>query len=345
MGQSVRCDASQRLTLNTGPLQQWTQAFNNYSQSLVLLWHSLTLPELPWRVKDDEFREITAMHNEAQIAFWNGPGGDNWVTHNRLLEEFLHPLGMAARELMDWGEAHRVLDIGCGCGNQTLSLARSLSQHSEILGVDVSEPMLALAREQLKACEPQPDPQISFLNADASHFDFEAGRFDRLYSRFGVMFFEDPVQAFENLRRSASRDAQLGFICWQAPDHNPFMTVPGRAAMRFLPAPEPAPPGAPGPFAFADRDRVAEIIKAAGFSSVDIQPLHCDLNLGAGRAFDTVVQELLDIGPVAAMLREANPELRDPVMSAVSEALAPYFTSQRGLSMPAAFWLVRAVNR
>jgi len=285
------------------------------------------------------------MHNEAQIAFWNGPGGDNWVTHNRLLEEFLHPLGMAARDLMDWDEGHRVLDIGCGCGNQTLSLARSLSDSSEILGIDVSEPMLALARQQLDACDPRPEPKVSFLNADASRFDFEAGRFDRLYSRFGVMFFDDPVNAFANLRRSASLDAQLGFICWQKPDDNPFMTVPSRAAMRYLPAPEPAPPGAPGPFAFADRDHVVSILNSAGFSGIDIEPLHCDLNLGAGQAFERVVRELLDIGPVAGMLREADPGLREPVMSAVSEALAPHFSAQSGLSMPGAFWLVRAVNR
>lgn len=284
------------------------------------------------------------MHNKEQIQFWNGPGGQKWVAHNGMMEAMLHDIGMYAIDMLALEADNKVLDIGCGCGNQTLDLARRLGPGGEVIGVDISAPMLHLGRQLAQAAAEEPMASVSFVQADAYDHDFQDGYFDVLFSRFGVMFFDDPVGAFSNLRKALKPNGRLSFVCWQGPEHNPFMTIPVRAALQYLPAPESPPPGAPGPFAFADADRVRGVLAASGFSNINITATPHMLYFGAGESLAAACREILDIGPVSRLLLEADASLDAPVFDAVCAALTPFYKGNEGLCFEGNFWLVSATN-
>src|SRR5262249_1479538 len=135
---------------------------------------------------------------------------------------------------------------------------------------------------------------------------FPAATFDAVFSRFGVMFFADPVAAFTNLHRALRPGGRLAFVCWRGLPENPWMWVPVGAAAQHVTLPPPPAPGAPGPFAFADGARVRDILGAAGFQTVDVAPLDAEVSIARGASLDEAVAFLLEMGPLGAALRE-NP--------------------------------------
>ena len=165
-----------------------------------------------------------------------------------------------------------VLDIGCGCGHTSLSLAHRVGAQGAITGIDTSAPMLSLARTPAEH-RAEPGAAIEFVEADAQTHAIQRDSFDAVFSRFGVMFFEDPVAAFSNIRTALRPNGRLGFCCWQPRAVNPFMTVPAQAALELLPPPPEMPPRAPGPFAFAEPDYIHSILSRSGFSDISITPL------------------------------------------------------------------------
>ena len=271
--------------------------------------------------------------NSEQIEYWNGGAGDLWVAQQERLDRQLDPLGRAARAALALRPGEHVLDVGCGSGQTTLQLGDAVGPTGRVLGVDISAPLLATARRR------DAGAHVSFVQADAQTHAFEPP-FDAIYSRFGVMFFADPVAAFANLRRAMKPASRLAFVCWRAPAENPVMTVPMAAAAKHFPSPAPADPNAPGPFAFADRGRVARILEAAGFGAIEISP-HDELIGGNDRA-DTL-ELALNIGPLGRALRE-HPEQRAAVIDAVRDAIEPFIVD--GVArIPSATWIVTATGR
>jgi SAM-dependent methyltransferase len=274
-------------------------------------------------------------NNADQIAFWNGPAADGWTAAQERLDRLLAPLSDAALAVAAVAPGERVLDVGCGCGATSLQIAASAG---DVLGVDVSAPMLARARDRAAAYG-----NVEFLLADASEHALGPG-FDLLFSRFGVMFFADPVAAFRNLHRALSPTGRLCFVCWQAPSNNPWMAVAARAAQAFLPDAERPDPRSPGPFAFAEADYVREILNAAGFAGVEVTPLHAELELGA--SVDEAVEFLGEVGPLRRVLDELEGEPRDRAMQAARQALAAEAGSRDRPEAPftlgAAAWIVTA---
>ena len=271
--------------------------------------------------------------NAAQIVHWNEIAGPSWVAMQDALDHELQDLGLAAMEALAPRVGERLVDIGCGCGATTLELARRVGPGGGVLGVDISAPMLALARERAAAAGLA---QARFEQADAQTYAFEPA--DGAFSRFGVMFFEGPVAAFANIRRGLNPGGRVAFVCWRPLPENPWMTVPMAAVLPLLPSP-PAmpPPGAPGPFAFADRDRLAGILRNAGFADISIEPLDAkvswgDLELSVGMA--------LRLGPLASLVRE-NPGLQDRMTDAIRAALAPH-VGPAGVRLDSASWIVLA---
>lgn len=277
--------------------------------------------------------------NADQIRYWNEVSGPKWRAHQRVLDRQLGPLGREVMERARIVRGERVLDVGCGCGDTTLELARLAGQTGSALGVDVSEVMLEAARDGARAAG---IPNAAFLAADAQTENLGPERFDLVYSRFGVMFFADPVAAFANLRRCLRRGGRLAFVCWQPLDRNPWMRVPLGAAAPYVALPPPPGPDAPGPFSFGDPDRVRRILGGAGFGSADVVAWTGSIALADG-SLAGALQLVFEIGPLAALLREqgAGPEVRRRVEQAVKAALAPYET-RGGLQMPAAAWIVEA---
>ena len=274
--------------------------------------------------------------NQAQIDYWNTLAGLVWVRFQAQLDRQIEPLGQAAMEALAPVPGERILDIGCGCGQTTLTLAARVAPGGAVLGVDISEPMLEVARHRPRSAADLP---VTFEKRDAQTAELGHGMFDAVFSRFGVMFFSDPVAAFANIRAGLKASGRLTFVCWRPLSENPWMAAPLAAARHLLPPMPPPDPLAPGPFAFADPERVRGILAAAGFQSVSIAPF--DARVGGGDLEETVTLSL-NVGPMATALRE-NPDSREAVAEAVRGVLASYLTGQ-GVMMPAAVWIVKAMN-
>lgn len=281
-----------------------------------------------------------AAPNAEMVRYWNEGAGPAWVAMQERLDTQVGPLGAAALARAAVGAGERVLDVGCGCGGTTLEIARAVGEQGGVVAVDVSAPMLGRARERAAAAGLA--GRIEWRCEDAQLAAFAEGAFDCLYSRFGVMFFADPPAAFANLRRGLRPGGRIAFVCWQARERNPWMTVPARAAMEHVPFPPPPPAEAPGPFAFADPERVRGILAAAGFTGIEIEPRETAMQLGGGGVEDAL-ELFLAVGPVGQALREAQagPELRARVLDALRSAFEQ-FRTPRGVETPAAAWIVRA---
>lgn len=232
----------------------------------------------------------------------------------------------------------RVLDVGCGCGGSSVELARRVGQAGTVRGVDVADVMLARATERAREAGLR---NVTFTAADASTHPFDTGAVDVVYSRFGVMFFADPPAAFANIRRALVPGGRLAFVCWQAPEHNPWLTRPMAALAQALPMPPPPPQDAPGPFAFADQERVRTILQRAGFRDVACRAYRDTITLGATTDLDGAVEFTLQLGPAARMLREQGPEVRPTAARIIREALAPLHTAE-GVRLPALASIVTA---
>jgi SAM-dependent methyltransferase len=275
--------------------------------------------------------------NATQIEFWNGETGRNWVTQDALMEAMLQPLGEYVMDTLAPQPGEHVLDIGCGCGHTSLSLAGRVGAEGSVTGVDISAPMLAVASHF--AAERS---SIHFVEADAQTHAFEPECYDMVFSRFGVMFFEDPVAAFTNIRSALRASGRLAFCCWQPRAVNPFMTVPAMAALELLPAPPEVPPRTPGPFAFEEADYVTAVLINSGFESVAVTPLQQPLTFGRGLSLTNIVKRLVQIGPIAQMVRDAPEDLQQPVRDKVADAVKPFYSEDTGMTLDGQFWQVTA---
>lgn len=267
-----------------------------------------------------------------QAEFWNGPGGKMWLAAYARIERGIQDFGEAALAAADARPGERVLDIGCGTGGTTAALARAVGAGGRVLGVDISEPLVGAARAQGLA-------NATFEIGDAAAWPFEPGSFDLVFSRFGVMFFGDPVAAFANIRRSMRADGRLVFICWRTPPENPWAAVPMRAAQPHLPPIERPGPEDPGQYSFGDRARVERILTQSGFRDVAIEPV--DRLLTQGKDIPEVLERVGEFGPLARLFKEATSEQIAKAKAAIAEALKPHAKAD-GVVLAGACWLVRA---
>ncbi len=273
--------------------------------------------------------------NAEQIHYWNALGGPKWVTLQRRIDAHIGPFGVDAMERGPIGAGDHVLDVGCGCGHTTLEIARRVGPTGSVTGVDISTVMLERARQAVCGAGIAP---VRFVNADAQTRVFEPRSVDVVFSRFGVMFFSDADAAFTNLRTALRSGGRLTFVCWQPLQRNAWMFVPFNAALQHVPPPPRPAPGAPGPFSFADPDRVNGILSRAGFTDVAIEALTRTLNIGDG-SLDQAVDFLMEAGPTGRLLRDVSADRQPAIADAVREALAPFLTPQ-GVRLGAAAWIV-----
>jgi len=274
--------------------------------------------------------------NAAQIDYWNAVAGQTWVQFQAQLDRQIAPLGHAAQRALAVEAGERVLDIGCGCGQSTLELAAAVGVDGAVTGVDISNPMLVVARGR-----PIPPSSAApvFREIDAQSGDIGEGVFDAAFSRFGVMFFSDPAAAFANIRSALRPGGRLAFVCWRAFQENPWMREPMEAARPLLPPQPPIDPLAPGPFAFADPGRMVSILALAGFGSVSVERF--DMRIG-GSSVEQTLDLTFRVGPLGAALRD-QPGLAESVADAIRPVLEAYDTAG-GVLMPAAVWIVQARN-
>src|SRR6266550_1579611 len=256
--------------------------------------------------------------NSEQIAEWNGALGERWVAMRQEIDRLVVPFGTAALKAAAPQPGERAIDIGCGCGDTAIEIARMVGAAGSVLGLDVSQPMLAVARSRgaLANCA-----HLAFREGDASEAALPAN-IDLLFSRFGVMFFSQPSPAFSHMRKSLRTGGRCVFVCWRTPRDNAWAMTPLSAArMAMSVTPAPADPNAPGPFAFADEERVRTILSGAGFGDIDLQRFDAAISLGATprSAAESVVQ----VGPVSRLVREMGAEYLPIIVDAVERALVP----------------------
>ncbi len=292
--------------------------------------------------------DAAAPSNAGQVEYWNGDVGQRWVRNQDRMDRAFQPLTAALIEQAAPRPGERAADIGCGCGDLSLMLADRLGAEGRVLAVDVSRPMLDRGRARQQALAGAGGAAIDWQEADAAAWPFQEGGFDLLASRFGVMFFADPVIAFRNMRRALRPGGRLVMLCWQPMQDNAWVAVPRAAMLQVVPAPEAAPPHAPGPFAFADAARVGAILAHAGFTAVASATVAAPLDTAApgssdAAALDDAVRFATESGPASALLRDVDDAMRERAVAAVRVALRDRAGAGRA-SLDAACWLFTAEN-
>ncbi len=276
------------------------------------------------------------MKNQGQIDYWNGKVGERWALQADRLDSLLEPFAVEILDSVMLQHGERALDVGCGAGALSMMAAFQVGARGSATGIDVSQPLLDLARHRadLRLAPAQ------FERADAADYCPPA-QVDALISRFGVMFFDDPVPAFANLRNAVRDGGRLVFACWQSLSSNDWARAPLDAALPLLPEPPQAPPPhAPGPFAFADKDRVADILTNAGWHDVQIVPWLGRLTL-PGNTPSESAQFMIKLGPVARLVAESGIDL-ETVCRRLEEVLQAQLGPDGTASLPAAAWIVSA---
>lgn len=277
-------------------------------------------------------------HNAAEIAYWNGSNAERWVRRQEEQDALLAPVADVLLERAAPRPGEFVLDIGCGWGGIALALARLVAPGGRVLGVDVSQLMLARARELL----PQGLP-VEFVLADATVHAFEPGRADLLVSRFGVMFFADPVRSFANMRTALRRGARIAFACWREPRANPWLMLPLQEAYRYVPRLPEVGPEDPGAFSFAAERRVRDILARAGFGAIVLEPVDLSFDLAHGAGLDAAVATAVGIGPTSRALEGQPAGLQAAATREIRAALAGYQVGNR-VPLAGAIWIVSAIN-
>jgi ubiquinone/menaquinone biosynthesis C-methylase UbiE len=270
---------------------------------------------------------------DEQMKLWNGSAGHAWVDMQELLDGLFKPFEERLADAVASGSRRHVLDVGCGTGSTTLAVARRIGAAGRCVGIDISEPMLAIARTRAE----HEAARATFICADAQTHAFEPASFDQIISRFGVMFFGDPVRAFANLRGAGAKDAELRVIAWRSPAENPFMTTAERAAAPLLPQMPPRQSDGPGQFAFADERRVRRILEQSGWMSIDIQPMDVECVLPQ-KMLGLYVTRL---GPVGMILQNADERTRALVTETVLAAFQPFVRGTE-VRFTAACWMIVA---
>jgi SAM-dependent methyltransferase len=262
--------------------------------------------------------------NEAERA-WTEKAGETWVRQRDRTDAQLGPLGLAVIEELAPKAGERVLDVGCGTGQTLLQLAERVGSAGHVVGLDVSEPMITEAKARIAKAGAS-NVELVLGNAAA---EIPGGPFDIVFSRFGVMFFDDSVAAFSNLRSAMKTAGRLGFVCWQPLEKNPWVALPLNAVRKILPD-QPLPallaPDKPGPFYFSSPEFVRDVLASAGFEQIAIEPREFHVSLGGAKTLDEAVDYCLDLGPTARFVGDAPKERVPELRTAVRDSLAPLVT-------------------
>jgi SAM-dependent methyltransferase len=274
--------------------------------------------------------------NEQMVEHWNSDAAAPWASSPDRYDAMLEPFGERVLAAAALQPGERVLDVGCGAGQLTLQAAAAVGPSGAVVGVDVARGLLAVARQR---AEQAGVTNVDVLEADAQVAQLPA--VDVVLSRFGVMFFADPRTAFANLLAAVPPAGRLAFVCWQAVSLNDWITVPLLAAAEHVGFPEPPPPDAPGPMAFADADRLRGLLAEAGWDDLRLEDVQTTLRPGGARTADEAVAFMCADTFGKTLLDKADPEARARGVEAMRAAYAAR-EGVDGVQLKAAVWVVTA---
>ena len=277
--------------------------------------------------------------NRQQAEAWNGGESVHYVDHADRYDRQLVPFTDAVLERAQLDPRHSVLDIGCGCGAMTLAAA---NEARAAVGVDISAPLIEIAVDRARSASVD---NARFVVADAQTHAFDEGAFDKVVSQFGLMFFDDPVAAFANLRHALAPGGELVFACWQGLEANEWVSVVGRAVADHTELPDlGGRSGGPGMFALKRPAEITELLDASGFSQVQTEEISPSILLGGGGTLDQSIDFLLGMGIVRGLLGRLEPQARDDVIESVRATLAQRHEEGVGVRLGSGAWLVSARN-
>jgi SAM-dependent methyltransferase len=256
--------------------------------------------------------------NQAEYDDWNGENGQRWVADADRRDRVLDAVATAVLDAARIQPGENVLDIGCGCGATTIAEAKAAGSGGSVDGIDISEVMLSVARTRLDQAHLD---TIRLVAADAQTHPFEAARYDVAVSRFGTMFFDDPVAAFTNIGRGLRSGGRLCLATWQPLVANDWLTIPGAELLRFGSLPNGDGEG-PGMFAQSEPETLTAVLTAAGFVDINARPVTVVLRLGDDPADAT--DYLAAGGPGRAVLATITEADRPAALDAVRQALTAY---------------------
>ncbi len=268
---------------------------------------------------------------------WKGQQGDTWVRLQPVFDAMIGQVGLVALDAADVQAGERVVDVGCGAGTSTMELARRVWPGKDVAGLDISPGLLDLARNRAKAANLD---HIEFSEIDARAAPAPAILFDLMFSRFGVMFFDDPAAAFANLRCWIRPGGRLTFVCWGPRKENTWVMLPMSVARNQIDVPR-VDPRTPGPFAFEDPDYINEFLTGAGFRNVGISPWKGDLAVGgSGASREQAADFYIEGTMLASLIAEHRPDMgriRNDLLSALGD-----FETPDGIQIPGHAWIVTA---
>lgn len=269
---------------------------------------------------------------------WAGDMGRNWLANLQRFESMIAPIGAAALTHAAFRPGETVIDIGCGGGGTTIAIRRAVSPGGHATGLDISADLIwscgARASQGTQS-------DVRFVCADAATATVTGAPFDRLFSRFGSMFFTDAKSGFRNLRRMVKDGGRIDLAVWAGPQENPWLqTMMGAIAAYVTPPETPPDPHAPGPFAFADTAYLRDVLEQAGFGAIEITPCARDMPVGGVSASPREAAEfVLDAMHLAG---EVPDDQREAAIASMADALAPHHVPGRGNLLPGKAWLVSA---
>ena len=276
--------------------------------------------------------------NQEQKEFWNEKKGKIWVSLESNIDKMLGPLGHHAIKILNPKSGEKILDIGCGTGSTSQSLSKLVGENGLITGIDISEPILNFAKNQL---ENRNIKNIDFIQEDAQTFNLSNFNYDAIFSRFGIMFFEDPFFAFKNIKKSLNSRGRITFICWSNREENDWITLSSKVASQFLELPPKNNPREPGPFAFEEYSYIKEILTKSGWKNINIKN-HKE-NIIVGKTLYHAAAFLSKMGPMSVPFENSNEKTKAKVIEALKECYSKYLIP-KGVEFHFSTWIVSAYN-
>ena len=274
--------------------------------------------------------------NKEQKEFWNDLKGELWVELQTRIDPMLSVFDQKLFEVLEAQSGERALEIGCGTGTTTLKMSECLGPSGSIHAVDFSRPMICRAQE--RASEASVD-HADFVEAEAQEYDYPSGEFDLAYSRFGVMFFQDPVKAFSKIRNAMKPGGRLGYICWADKSKNPWISEPAQVAKEFLELPKPPGEDEPGMFSMCREERIFEILEKAGWSEIKVEWFESTNMIGKNA--EDAADFISRMGPMSEPFSEADEGQKQKTLEALRTFLKDRETPN-GVQMGFGNWVVTA---